>query len=141
MPDQMPDCLPLTKESDTPTPYSIFLPSWKKVTGRRRFHASVRFPQPAARQNPFLRNPQASPPASNERLYVVIIDNDTNTYEQVIRICMKALQISEQEAFQIALAVDHNGEAVVFEGTRAEAQAVADIIRTIGIEVQLRPVV
>jgi len=74
-------------------------------------------------------------------LYVVIIDNDTNTYEQVIRICMKALQISEQEAFQIALAVDHNGEAIVFEGIRSEAQAVADVIRTIGIEVQLRPVV
>lgn len=93
------------------------------------------------RQNPFLRNPQTQPPASNERFHVVIIDNDTNTYEQVIRICMKALQISELEAFHIALAVDHNGEAIVFEGTRAEAEAIANIIRTIGIEVQVRPVI
>lgn len=54
---------------------------------------------------------------------------------------MKALQISELEAFHIALAVDHNGEAIVFEGTRAEAEAIANIIRTIGIEVQLRPVI
>lgn len=54
---------------------------------------------------------------------------------------MQALHISEMEAFQIALAVDHNGEAIVFEGTKAEAETVANTIRTIGIEVQLRPVV
>lgn len=130
----MPDCIPV---SDTPTPYSVFPPCGKKVTDRRRFRASVA--EPVARQNPFLRNPEASPPPSNDRFHVVIIDNDTNTYEQVIRICMKALQISEQEAFQIALAVDHNGEAIVFEGTHPEAQSVADMIRTIGIEVLLRP--
>lgn len=50
-------------------------------------------------------------------------------------ICMQALGISYQEGLEIALAVDHNGRATVFEGREAQAEAVAGIIRTIGIEV------
>jgi ATP-dependent Clp protease adapter protein ClpS len=120
---------------------SMFLPLWRKVTCKTRIYEGGSHIQILARENPFFRNPQASPSRPTDRFYVVIIDNDTNTYEEVMEVCMKALSISELEAFQIALAVDHNGEAIVFEGTRSEAQMVADIISTIGIEVQLRPAV
>ncbi|MBI41427.1 MAG: hypothetical protein CMF59_17680 [Leptospiraceae bacterium] len=75
-----------------------------------------------------------------ERLFrVLIIDNDYNTYEQVIRVCMKALGVGFEEALQIALAVDNNGEAEVFHGDEASAAAVADVIRSIGIEVRVEP--
>jgi len=70
---------------------------------------------------------------------VVILDNNTNTYEQVIKVCMDALGITYREAFQIAVAVDNNGRAEVFQGTRDHAEAVATIIRTIGIEVLVIP--
>ncbi len=71
---------------------------------------------------------------------VIIIDNDTNTYEQVISVCMKALGIAYREAFEIALAVDQNGRAEVFEGSMPDAEAVAGVIRSIGIEVLVVPV-
>ncbi|MCB1170637.1 MAG: ATP-dependent Clp protease adaptor ClpS [Leptospiraceae bacterium] len=68
-----------------------------------------------------------------------IIDNDYNTYEQVIRICMKALSIGFEDALQIALAVDHNGQADVFQGDEGSARQVAEVIASIGIEVRVEP--
>ncbi len=77
----------------------------------------------------------------SEGLYrVVIIDNDHNTYEQVILICMEALGVDYMHAYRIALAVDNNGEAEVAQAPQPEAERIADIIRTIGIEVRVLPV-
>lgn len=70
---------------------------------------------------------------------VTILDNNVNTYEQVIEVCMRALGITYDEGFEIALAVDNNGRADVFEGAREQADAVASVIRTIGIEVLVSP--
>ncbi len=67
------------------------------------------------------------------------MDNNVNTYEQVIGICMRALGISYEEGLEIALAVDNNGRATVFEGAEQEAGTVASVIRTIGIEVLVEP--
>ena len=91
-----------------------------------------------ARQNPGHSLPNAD--KKPHRLFrVVIIDNDTNTYDEVIAICMQALSIGFDEAFQIALAVDNNGKAEVFHGDEASAFRVAEVIRTIGIEVRVEP--
>lgn len=69
----------------------------------------------------------------------MIIDNDYNTYEEVISICMLALGVAYEDAFKIALAVDHNGRAEVVSAPRAEADRIAEVIRTIGIEVLVEP--
>jgi len=95
---------------------------------------------PVARQNPGvtpdpLQHSEKLPPIYR----VTIIDNDTNTYEEVIDVCIKALGISFEEAFQIALAVDHNGKAEVARAPRFDADRIASIIRTIGIEVEVAP--
>ena len=73
----------------------------------------------------------------SETYEVRIIDNDYNTYQQVMDVSMLALGVSEDEAFAIAWEVDHNGFCVVAQGPYEEAKAVADIIRTIGIQVQV----
>ena len=73
----------------------------------------------------------------SETYEVRIIDNDYNTYQQVMDVSMLALGVSEDEAFAIAWEVDHKGYCVVAEGPYDEAEAVADTIRTIGIEVQV----
>ncbi|MBI5571993.1 MAG: ATP-dependent Clp protease adaptor ClpS [Desulfomonile tiedjei] len=71
-------------------------------------------------------------------LYEVrIIDNDHNTYQEVIEISMIALGVSEEEAFAIAWEVDHSGSCAVARAPRDTAEAVADVIRMIGIEVQV----
>jgi ATP-dependent Clp protease adapter protein ClpS len=78
-------------------------------------------------------------PCSKDRdLYEVrIIDNDYNTYEEVIRVSMAALGIKEAQAFVVAWEVDHYGSCAVARGPYEEAEAVASVIRTIGIEVQV----
>jgi ATP-dependent Clp protease adapter protein ClpS len=77
----------------------------------------------------------------DERLYEVrIIDNDYNTYQEVIEITMIALDISEQEAYAVAWEVDHKGSCVVAHAPNEEAEAIAGVIRIIGIEVQVNPI-
>ena len=78
----------------------------------------------------------------SEDLYEVrIMDNDHNTYGEVMQITMQALDISEEMAFAIAWEVDHTGSCAVAQGPYADAEAIAQIIRTIGIEVQVNPIV
>ena len=76
-------------------------------------------------------------PGPSELYEVRIIDNDFNTYQQVIDVSMLALGISEDEAFAVAWEVDHSGYCVVAHGPYEQAEAVAATIRTIGIEVQV----
>lgn len=97
--------------------------------------------QPANRENPTRRASDPSMEKSPAPLYRVIIhDNDTNTYQQVIDICMIALGVSFQEAYTIALAIDHNGRAEVLHAEEGEARRVAKIIGSIGIDVTVEPV-
>lgn len=76
--------------------------------------------------------------AGQHELYEVrIIDNDHNTYGEVMEISMLALGVTEEQAFAIAWEVDHRGSCVVAEGPYEEAETVARVIRVIGIEVQV----
>jgi ATP-dependent Clp protease adapter protein ClpS len=83
------------------------------------------------------------PESANEapELYEVrIIDNDYNTYQEVIDISMAALGISQNQAFRIAWEVDHVGYCVVAHAPYETAVEIAEVIRTIGIEVRVSPV-
>jgi ATP-dependent Clp protease adapter protein ClpS len=71
---------------------------------------------------------------------VRVIDNDYNTYQEVIEIAMLTLGISEDQAFVVAWEVDHLGSCVVAHAPKAEAEEIANLIRTIGIEVQVNPI-
>jgi ATP-dependent Clp protease adapter protein ClpS len=74
-------------------------------------------------------------------LYEVrIIDNDHNTYQEVMDITMLVLGINEEHAFAVAWEVDHYGSCAVAEGSYEASQSIANLIRTIGIEVQVNPV-
>ena len=92
------------------------------------------------KNNPnFIFNPNKA--EDSGRIFkVIIIDNDTNTYQQVIESCMEALNITYEEAFKIALAVDHNGMAEIAHAPYEEAENIAAIVRSIGIEVRVLPV-
>lgn len=75
-----------------------------------------------------------------EPLYdVIIVDNDENTYEQVIRVVMEALGCSQAHAYAVAWEVDHTGAAVCATVEHVEAQRIAGVIRKIGIEVRVEP--
>jgi ATP-dependent Clp protease adapter protein ClpS len=92
--------------------------------------------------DPIMISPDREDPNSqDEELYEVrIIDNDYNTYTEVIQITALALGISEEMAFAVAWEVDHNGFCVVAHAPKGEADRLAGIIRLIGIEVQVNPI-
>jgi len=81
-----------------------------------------------------------SGPEEHELYEIRIINNDYNTYQEVIVVSMVALGVNEAQAFAIAWEVDHYGSCVVAHGSYRAAQEVASVIRTIGIEVQVNPV-
>jgi ATP-dependent Clp protease adapter protein ClpS len=55
-------------------------------------------------------------------------------------VTMLALGIDSEEAFSVAWEVDHSGHCVVAHAPYEEAEALANVIRTIGIEVQVNPI-
>jgi ATP-dependent Clp protease adapter protein ClpS len=79
--------------------------------------------------------------ATDSQLYEVrIMDNNYNTYQQVMDACMAALGVTEEQAYAVAWEVDHLGSCVVAHTSRSVAEKIADRIRTIGIEVQVNPI-
>lgn len=71
---------------------------------------------------------------------VVVLNNDHNTFDEVIRILMRAvpgmtLAAAEGHANEIHV----SGSTVPFTGPRERAEAVGAVIRTIGIEVRVEP--
>jgi ATP-dependent Clp protease adapter protein ClpS len=88
-----------------------------------------------------LGNRSENESSDSDDLYEVrIIDNDYNTYREVIDICMIALGVAQEEAHRIAWEVDHLGTCVVAHASRPLAEELAYVIRTIGIEVQVNRV-
>ncbi len=85
-------------------------------------------------------SPEGDDSDRDELFEVRIIDNDYNTYGDVMGITMTALGVTEEQAFAIAWEVDHRGSCCVAYAGREEAESIAEIIRTIGIEVRVNPI-
>lgn len=86
------------------------------------------------------RNPR-DPQTPDEELFEIrIMDNDHNTYREVMDITMIALGLTEEQAFAVAWEVDHLGSCVVAHAPKDDAEELARIIRAIGIEVQVNPI-
>ena len=67
---------------------------------------------------------------------VVVHNNDYNTFDEVIRILVKAVPgMSFERASALAVEIDFTGAAVPYVGPKEHAEAVAAVIRTIGIKV------
>lgn len=68
---------------------------------------------------------------------VIVYDNSVNTYEEVMTVLMIATNCSEGEAYIEAWEVDHFGKCVVHRSNETTCNAVAKIISTIGIKVEV----
>ena len=57
---------------------------------------------------------------------VVVFNCECHTYEQVIELfCQYIPGMNSTKAFELAWKIDHDGEAIVFTGTLAEAEEIA----------------
>jgi ATP-dependent Clp protease adaptor protein ClpS len=71
---------------------------------------------------------------------VIVHNNDFNTFEEVERILMKAVPgITREAAMAYTLEIHNSGAAIPFTGPKERAEAVAAVIRTIGIKVTVEP--
>lgn len=71
--------------------------------------------------------------------YIVIVyDNDHNTVPEVISILQQATRCTRDEAEMETWEVHHLGKSVVHHSGKDECERAADIIRTIGIRVEVR---
>ncbi len=69
---------------------------------------------------------------------VIVFNNEHNTYSEVIGILMRATGCSLEEAQMETWEIDHLGKSVVHHSSQEECENVAVIIRTIGIQVDVR---
>lgn len=76
-------------------------------------------------------------PAAGHGWIVVVYDNDTNTYDEVIEILMVATKCSLQEAEIEAWEIDNLGKSVVHHGIEDECRTASEIIAKIGIQVEV----
>jgi uncharacterized protein YabN with tetrapyrrole methylase and pyrophosphatase domain len=80
----------------------------------------------------------AQPIETTSSIWVVVVyDNDFNTYAEVIAILMVATGCTWDEASMEAWEVDHLGRSAVHHGPEEECRRVAEIIATIGIQVEV----
>lgn len=76
-------------------------------------------------------------PAAKGGWIVTVFDNETNTYDEVIMVLMAATGCSLDEAEIETWEVDHLGKSVVHYSTEKECRRAAEIIATIGIQVEV----
>jgi ATP-dependent Clp protease adaptor protein ClpS len=69
---------------------------------------------------------------------VVVFNNEHNTYLEVISILMQATGCTLEEAEIETWEVDHLGQSTVHHGGQEECERVAAVIRTIGIQVEVK---
>ncbi|RYG39751.1 ATP-dependent Clp protease adaptor ClpS [bacterium] len=68
---------------------------------------------------------------------VVVFNNDVNTFEEVFEILIVATNCSVEEAEMETWEVDQLGKSVVHQADREICEEIAEIIRTIGIRVEV----
>lgn len=73
----------------------------------------------------------------DEGFIVIVYDNDFNTVPQVIHILIQATACTLEEAEIETWEVHHLGKSVVHHGGQSECERAANIIRTIGIRVEV----
>lgn len=76
-------------------------------------------------------------PGTGGGFIVTVFNNDHNTYNEVMMILMIATQCDAEEAYMETWEIDHLGKSVVHRACEEDCRGVADVIATIGIEVQV----
>lgn len=73
------------------------------------------------------------------RWMVVIFNNETNTFDEVIEALMRATGCDEEEAGIEAWEAHHYGKAPVHFASRPECEDIASVISTVGVRTEVTP--
>ena len=72
---------------------------------------------------------------SGESWRVVVFNNETNSFQEVIDILVVAIRCSTEKAEAFASEIHHRGLSVVYMGSKIRCEKISSIIATIGIKV------
>src|SRR5690349_11136588 len=78
------------------------------------------------------------PGTGDDDFIVIVFDNPVNSFDEVEDILRLATGCSKREAEIETWEVHHLGKSVVHHGASDECERVASVIRTIGINVEVR---
>jgi ATP-dependent Clp protease adaptor protein ClpS len=128
--------------------------AWPRHEPAARRVSPQRAPITAPTADPALQPPRpADPTVTPERGFdpeillrrlpphkVIVHNNDFNTFDEVIAILIRAVPgMSFDRAAALATEIHTSGAAVPYVGPLERAEAVATVIRTIGIKVTVEP--
>ena len=82
---------------------------------------------------------EANSGSSGARWMVVIYNNETNTFDEVIDALMHATGCDEEEAGIEAWEAHHYGKAPVHFASLPECEDVASVISTVGVRTEVAP--
>ncbi|MBX9657884.1 MAG: ATP-dependent Clp protease adaptor ClpS [Nitrospiraceae bacterium] len=70
---------------------------------------------------------------------VIVYNCDCHTYQQVISLlCKYVPDMTSSHAFELAYQIDHEGEAMVFEGEAQQAEQIASGLASGGLRVAVQ---
>ena len=75
--------------------------------------------------------------SSGDFWVVTVFNNDYNTWDEVVNILMRATGCSIDEADMETWEIDNLGKSVVHHGEKDECVGAAEVIREIGIRVEV----
>ncbi|MDE2489341.1 MAG: ATP-dependent Clp protease adaptor ClpS [Elusimicrobia bacterium] len=67
----------------------------------------------------------------------ILFNCECHTFDEVERIVMKAVRCTLSQARRISWEVHSKGSAVVYEGPRERCEAVAEVIASVGLRVEV----
>ena len=70
---------------------------------------------------------------------VTVFDNESNSYDEVMSVLMRATCCTSEEAYIEAWEIDHYGKCIVHTAGQTECESAANVIATIGIKVEATP--
>jgi len=79
---------------------------------------------------------QRTPPGSDGPYVVILYNCDCHTFEQVEEQLQKAIGCTLEKAEAFAMEVHTTGRSVVFSGSDAECEKVANVLRQIRLQVE-----
>lgn len=70
---------------------------------------------------------------------VIVFNCDCHTYQEVISLfCQIIPGMTPHKAFELAWQIDHQGNAIVFQGTIKQADAIGNKLATGGLRIEVR---
>jgi ATP-dependent Clp protease adapter protein ClpS len=86
---------------------------------------------------PIRREEPTTGGSSADAYHVILYNDDLHAFDDVVRQVQKATGVSTEDAFAITMQAHETGRAVCYVGPHDACAKVADILREIGLHVEI----